>query len=49
MERVLRFYRAVGIPLDSEVHEEDGPLHYAAEVGGVHVAVYESTSGESQR
>ena len=35
----LAFYRAVGIPLADEQHDE-GPLHWACELGGAHIAVY---------
>jgi predicted enzyme related to lactoylglutathione lyase len=36
--RTVAFYRAVGVPLEDEDHGE-GPVHAAAEVGDVHVAV----------
>lgn len=35
----LELYRALGFPLVEERHE-DGPLHYAAEIDGVHFAIY---------
>lgn len=34
-----RFYRAIGVPLEDEDHGE-GPVHVAAELGGVHFALY---------
>jgi predicted enzyme related to lactoylglutathione lyase len=37
--RTVAFYRAVGVLLEDEDHGE-GPVHAAAEVGEVHVAVY---------
>ena len=37
------FYRAMGIPLSDEDHGE-GPVHAAAELGPVHVAVYPAES-----
>lgn len=37
--RTAGFYRAAGVPLEEESHD-DGPLHWAAELAGVHVAVY---------
>lgn len=37
------FYRAVGLPLEDEDHD-DGPVHHAAEVGGIHVAIYPAES-----
>jgi lactoylglutathione lyase len=33
------FYRAVGVDLDDEDHGE-GPVHFAAELGPVHFAIY---------
>jgi lactoylglutathione lyase len=33
------FYRAIGLPLEDEEHD-DGPVHYACELGPVHFAVY---------
>ena len=41
--RTAKFYRALGIPLEDERHD-DGPLHYACDVNGAHIAVY-GTSG----
>jgi predicted enzyme related to lactoylglutathione lyase len=38
VEATARFYRAVGIPLDSETHD-DGPAHFAVDLGDLHVAV----------
>jgi predicted enzyme related to lactoylglutathione lyase len=37
--RTAAFYRAVGVGLEHEDHGE-GPVHFAAELGGVHFAVY---------
>jgi len=36
---VVAFYRAVGVPLEEERHD-DGPLHFACELGPIHFAVY---------
>jgi lactoylglutathione lyase len=33
------FYRALGLPLEDEEHDE-GPVHFAAELGPVHFAIY---------
>jgi lactoylglutathione lyase len=38
------FYRAVGVPLVDEDHD-DGPVHAAAELGGVHFAIYQAEAG----
>jgi lactoylglutathione lyase len=43
VEAVARFYRAVGVRLEDEDHGE-GPVHFAAEVGGVHFAIYAATA-----
>jgi lactoylglutathione lyase len=37
--RTAAFYRAVGVDLEDEDHGE-GPLHFAAELGRVHFAIY---------
>ena len=42
VEACAAFYRALGLPLEPERHG-DGPLHFAASVGGAHVAVFEAT------
>ncbi len=49
VEPLLRFYRALGVPLVTESHEKDGPTHYAADLNGVHVALYQSDDGDAQR
>jgi predicted enzyme related to lactoylglutathione lyase len=36
------FYKAIGMPLKDETHG-DGPLHYACDLGGAHVAIYDSS------
>jgi lactoylglutathione lyase len=33
------FYRALGLVLEDE-HHDDGPLHFATELGPVHFAIY---------
>jgi predicted enzyme related to lactoylglutathione lyase len=40
-ERTGAFYRALGVPLAAEDHG-DGPSHLAADLGGVHVAVFQA-------
>ncbi|HEY9791557.1 MAG TPA: VOC family protein [Candidatus Obscuribacterales bacterium] len=40
LKPTVEFYRALGLPLDEEQHEE-GPLHYACHFGGTHFAVFE--------
>ena len=44
LKKTVEFYRKLGVPLETEEHEE-GPLHYACELGHAHVAVYESKPG----
>lgn len=46
-ERTARFYRALGLPLEEERHD-DGPLHYACDVGGAHIAVYGAPKAKSR-
>jgi predicted enzyme related to lactoylglutathione lyase len=48
LERTGSFYRTVGVPLEHEDHD-DGPAHFAAELGGLHFAVYASPQPDSQR
>ena len=38
-DKTAAFYRAIGVPLEDEDHGE-GPIHFAAEIGPVHFAVY---------
>lgn len=50
-ERLADFYRSVlGLPLVDEVHE-GVPLHYACELGAVHVAIHpaETWPGEATK
>ena len=37
------FYRAIGIPLQDERHGDAEPLHYACDLGDVHIAVFTAT------
>lgn len=45
IEQSRRFYVELGCPLEREQHD-DGPVHYACDVGGVHIALY---SGSASR
>jgi lactoylglutathione lyase len=38
------FYRAIGLDLEEELHEEGSPVHLAVELGPVHFAVYEAAT-----
>jgi predicted enzyme related to lactoylglutathione lyase len=38
-ESTAAFYRAIGLELEDEVHDE-GPVHFAIELGPVHFAIY---------
>lgn len=41
VEAVLEFYRALGIPLAEDTHDEPGgPTHFEADVGETHFAVF---------
>jgi lactoylglutathione lyase len=44
LPKTVRFYRKLGLALESEEHEQ-GPAHFACEFGGAHIAFYEC--GES--
>ena len=46
VSKCLKFYRALGLPLEEEKHEE-GPLHYACNFGATHVAIYEGSPGKA--
>ncbi|MBV8344982.1 MAG: VOC family protein [Candidatus Eremiobacteraeota bacterium] len=43
---VADFYRALGVPLETEEHE-GGPQHYACELDGCHFALYEGSDGQA--
>lgn len=40
------FYRALGLPLEEESHDE-GPTHFACELGPTHFAIFEGSPGEA--
>ncbi|MGB2693675.1 MAG: VOC family protein [Dehalococcoidia bacterium] len=40
-DRAAEFYRRLGFPLTEETHEDE-VRHYACEIGGVHVAIFEA-------
>ncbi len=44
LNATVAFYRALGLPLGDEEHEE-GPVHIACDVGGAHFAVFEGEPG----
>lgn len=44
LAETVSFYRALGMPLEEEHHEE-GPLHFACELGPTHFAVFEGSPG----
>lgn len=44
-EKTAAFYKALGIALANEDHG-DGPVHFAVEVGMVHVAIYPAQSSD---
>jgi aminoglycoside 6'-N-acetyltransferase I len=43
---VRDFYNAIGVVLEPEVHDE-GPTHYAAEMNGIHLALYQAPDGSA--
>ena len=44
LSETVSFYQALGLPLEEEDHE-GGPLHFACDLGPIHFAVFEGTSG----
>jgi len=44
LAHTVAFYRALGVPLAEERHE-DGPAHFACELGPVHLAVFAAEPG----
>jgi lactoylglutathione lyase len=44
-KRTIAFYSALGVPLEDESHEAGGTPHAAADVCGVHIAVYPAEGG----
>lgn len=48
LDATSNFYRAVGLPLIDE-HHDDGPAHLAAELDGVHFAIYQADEGVGTR
>jgi lactoylglutathione lyase len=39
--KLTSFYEAAGAALEREQHD-DGPVHFAVEIGGVHFAIYQA-------
>ncbi len=46
--RTASFYRALGVPLEAEDHG-DGPEHLAADLNGVHFAVFQAPDDTASR
>lgn len=46
LEAAVKFYTAIGVPLELEQHD-DGPPHYACELGLTHFAIFESNSSSA--
>jgi len=46
LAEVAAFYRALGVPLEDEAHE-DGPVHMACDLGSVHFAVFQGSAGRA--
>jgi lactoylglutathione lyase len=44
LEKCAAFYRELGLSLEHEQHG-DGPVHYAGELQGAHIAIYEAKPG----
>ena len=44
LAETVSFYQALGLPLEEESHD-DGPLHFACDLGTLHVAVFQGAPG----
>jgi len=40
LDACAEFYRLIGIPLVEEQHDQDGVVHFACELEGVHIAFF---------
>lgn len=47
IDEVVAFYRALGMPLEEERHDE-GPVHYACDLSGCHFAVFPAEGGDGR-
>jgi lactoylglutathione lyase len=47
VDRTVAFYRAIGVPLELEQHDDEGPPHYAGELSGTHFAIFQASSGSA--
>jgi catechol 2,3-dioxygenase-like lactoylglutathione lyase family enzyme len=47
VERTVAFYRALGLPIETEDHG-DGHVHHACDVDGVHVAFFAAGDGSTR-
>jgi lactoylglutathione lyase len=45
LDRTVDFYRLLGLPLDVDDHDDEGPLHYACDLDGCHFAVFPAEGG----
>lgn len=44
VDRAVAFYRALGVQIETEQHD-DGPPHYACDLGGTHFAIFPAPPG----
>ncbi|MCC7538367.1 MAG: VOC family protein [Deltaproteobacteria bacterium] len=44
-EEMRAFYSALGLVLEDERHDEDGPLHWACDLRGTHFAIFATQDG----
>lgn len=45
LDSTVAFYRRLGVPLEVDDHHDGGPVHYAAELGDCHFAVFPAEAG----
>jgi uncharacterized glyoxalase superfamily protein PhnB len=46
LSKTVEFYTKLGLPLEHEDHGS-GPVHYACELQGAHIAIFESKPGDA--
>lgn len=46
LKEMVEFYRALGLPLETEDHGE-GPVHFACDLGHTHFAIFEAKPGDA--
>ncbi len=45
LDRTVAFYRLLGVALEVDDHGDEDPVHYAADLGGCHFAIFPAHTG----